>query len=47
VEKVAAVIRNAEKGRYVLQTILKPTPVKRQFALNGAVFDPESFGRKK
>ena len=27
--KVAAVIRNAENGCYVMQTILKPTPVER------------------
>jgi len=46
-EKVAAVVRNAENGCYVMQTILKPTPVERQFALNGAAFDPELFGHKK
>ena len=46
-EKVAAVIRNAENGCYVMQTILKPTPVERQFTLNGAAFVPESFGHKK
>jgi hypothetical protein len=40
VEKVAKVVRNAEKGCYVMQTILKPTPVKRQFSLNGEAFDP-------
>jgi hypothetical protein len=45
-EKVAAVVRNAEKGCYVMQTILKPTPVARQFTLNGAAFDPESFASK-
>ena len=44
-EKVAAVVRNAENGCYVMQTILKPTPVKREFALNGAAFDP--FAEKK
>jgi hypothetical protein len=42
-EKVAAVVRNAENGCYVMQTILKPTPVEREFTLNGAAFDPESF----
>jgi hypothetical protein len=41
--KVAAVLRNAEKGCYVMQTILKPTPVERQFTLNGVAFDPEAF----
>jgi uncharacterized OsmC-like protein len=45
-EKVAAVVRNAEKGCYVMQTILQPTPVAREFTLNGAPFDPEAFSRK-
>jgi hypothetical protein len=44
-EKVAAVVRNAEKGCYVMQTILQPTPVARQFSLNGRVFEPDSFRR--
>ena len=42
-EKVAAVVRNAENGCYVMQTILKPTPVERRFALNGVAFDPQAF----
>jgi hypothetical protein len=46
-ENIAAVVRNAEKGCYVMQTILKPTPVERQFTLNGAAFDPESFAKKQ
>jgi hypothetical protein len=46
-DKVAKVMRNAEKGCYVMQTILKPTPVKRQFTLNGAAFDPEALARGK
>lgn len=45
-EKVAAVVRNAEKGCYVMQTILQPTPVERQFALNGTAFDPERLSTK-
>jgi hypothetical protein len=45
-DKVAKVVRNAEAGCYVMQTILKPTPVERTFTLNGAVFDPDSFARK-
>ncbi len=45
-EKVAAVVRNAENGCYVMQTILKPTPVERQFTLNGAPFDPEALRKK-
>jgi hypothetical protein len=44
-EKVAAVVRNAEKGCYVMQTILQPTPVERRFTLNGAAFDPDGFPR--
>jgi hypothetical protein len=46
VEKVAAVVRNAENGCYVMQTILQPTPIERQFALNGAAFDPEGLAKK-
>jgi hypothetical protein len=45
-DKVAKVVRNAENGCYVMQTILKPTPVERQFTLNGEAFDPESFGKR-
>jgi hypothetical protein len=43
--KVAAVVRNAENGCYVMQTILQPTPVERKFTLNGEAFDPESFSK--
>jgi hypothetical protein len=46
-EKVAAVVRNAERGCYVMQTILKPTPIEREFTLNGFAFDPESFPSNK
>ena len=46
-EKVAAVVRNAENGCYVMQTILRPTPVERQFTLNGTVFNPEEFPSKE
>jgi hypothetical protein len=46
VEKVAAVVRNAENGCYVMQTILKPTPVERQFTLNGAPFDADALKKK-
>ena len=45
-EKVAAVVRNAEKGCYVMQTIVQPTPVARLFFLNGEPFKPESFHTK-
>src|SRR5262245_59783455 len=42
-EKVAKVVRNAEAGCYVIQTIRNPTQVKSEYVLNGAPFDPESF----
>jgi uncharacterized OsmC-like protein len=42
-ERVAALIRNAEQGCYIMQTISNPTPVARQFTLNGTPFDPESY----
>lgn len=45
-DKVAAVVRNAEKGCYVMQTIVQPTPVARLFFLNGEPFKPESFHTK-
>jgi hypothetical protein len=45
-ERVAAVVRNAENGCYVMQTILKPVPVERTFALNGSAFDPAAFPKK-
>lgn len=45
-EKVAAVVRNAENGCYVMQTILRPTPVDRQFMLNGTPLDPDSLKKK-
>ncbi len=46
-ERVAAVVRNAENGCYVMQTILRPTPVERQFMPNGTVFNPEEFPSKE
>jgi len=46
IERVAAVVRNAENGCYVLQSLLHPVPVERQFALNGAPFEPEKFRKK-
>ena len=42
-DKVAKVIRNAEAGCYVIQTIRKPTEVKSEYTLNGAPFDPEGL----
>ena len=42
-EKVAKVVRNAEAGCYVIQTIRKPTTVKSEYTLNGAAFDPDQY----
>jgi organic hydroperoxide reductase OsmC/OhrA len=42
-EKVAKVVRNAEAGCYVIQTIRQPTEVKSEYTLNGAAFDPDSY----
>ena len=42
-EKIAKVVRNAEAGCYVIQTIRRPTEVKSEYTLNGAVFDPAAF----
>ncbi len=46
-ERVAAVVRNAENGCFVLQSILNPVPVERKFTLNGTEFNPEGFPKKK
>jgi len=42
-DKIAKVIRNAEAGCYVIQTIRHPTPVKSEYTLNGEAFDPAAF----
>ena len=42
-EKIAKVVRNAEAGCYVIQTIRQPTAVKSEYKLNGAVFDPAVY----
>jgi hypothetical protein len=46
-ERVAGVVRNAENGCYVMQTILRPTLVKRHFMLNGVTFNPDALAGKK
>jgi hypothetical protein len=46
-DRASVVIRNAQKSCYVMQTILKPTPIRRQFTLNGEAFEPEPFRYKK
>jgi len=42
-EKVAKVVRNAEAGCYVIQSIRKPTEVKSEYKLNGTAFDPDAL----
>jgi hypothetical protein len=42
-DKVAKVVRNAEAGCYVIQTIRNPTVVKSEYRLNGTPFDPAAF----
>ena len=42
-KKIAKVVRNAEAGCYVIQTIRNPTEVKSEYALNGAAFEPNSY----
>jgi organic hydroperoxide reductase OsmC/OhrA len=44
-EKIAKVLRNAEAGCYVIQTIRNPTEVNRAYTLNGRTFDPNSYNR--
>jgi hypothetical protein len=36
-ERVAKVVRNAERGCFVMQALLKPVPVTGQTRLNGAL----------
>ncbi len=45
-ERVAAVVRNAENGCFVMQTILQPTPVERSFTFNGSPFDPAAYPKR-
>ena len=45
-EKVAKVVRNAEAGCYVIQTIRNPTAVKSEYSLNGAPLDPGAFPKR-
>ena len=41
--KVAGVLRNAENGCYVMQSLANPTPVETSVALNGADLDLGAF----
>lgn len=38
--RVAALVRTAERGCYVLQSLLEPVPVHRAVTLNGEPLDP-------
>lgn len=42
-DKIAKVVRNAEAGCYVIQTIRRPTEVKCAYTLNGEAFEPAAF----
>jgi uncharacterized OsmC-like protein len=42
-ERVAGVIRNAENGCYVMQTIRHPTPVQTEVLVNGTSFDLDAY----
>jgi hypothetical protein len=39
-ERVARVVRNAERGCFVMQALLKPVPVAGRTVLNGAPMEP-------
>ena len=41
--KVAGVMRNAENGCYVMQSLANPTPVRTSVALNGAELDLAAY----
>ena len=45
-ERIAAVVRNAENGCYVMQCLLNPVPVERTVKLNGSEFNPEEPRRE-
>jgi organic hydroperoxide reductase OsmC/OhrA len=42
-ERLAGLIRNAENGCYIMQTIRHPVPVKAEVLVNGAAFDVEAY----
>jgi uncharacterized OsmC-like protein len=42
-ERLAGLIRNAENGCYVLQTIRHPVPVQTAVVVNGAAFDLAAY----
>jgi hypothetical protein len=46
VDKVAAVVRNAENGCYVMQCLLNPVAVERTVRLNGMELNPQELFKK-
>ncbi len=46
-DKIAAVVRNAEYGCYVMQCLLNPVPVERNVKLNGIEFNPQALRNKE
>jgi hypothetical protein len=44
--KVAAVVRNAENGCYVMQCLLNPVAVERTVRLNGMELNPQELFKK-
>ena len=45
--KIAAVVRNAENGCYVMQCLVNPVAVERTVQLNGMEFNPHESTEKK
>ena len=43
-ERVAKVVRNAERGCFVMQALLKPVPITGRTLLNGAPLPPAPAG---
>lgn len=46
-ERLAGVIRNAENGCYIMQTVRHPVPVKTDVVVNGHNFDIEAYPAKR
>ncbi len=44
-ERLAGVIRNAENGCYIMQTVRHPVPVQTEVMVNGNAFDVEAYPR--
>lgn len=45
--KIAAVVRNAENGCYVMQCLLNPVPVERSVQLNGMDFNSTDANQQR